>query len=197
MRHLKKQPVAIFIALVLMTLSLVYGVNRSVGERATAVKEQFYHGVFDGQAGFYRPGIQGQLTQRTTAALRMLSIGEYNHREDEALVTAGLDLHEARLHLIDLLAEGATPHVLFQADQDLALAALRYYALLHPLVVSAEGEDLAALESAEHTMLGAARVIAESGYNEAVGLFNRNVMGRFPMNVLRSIVFVQMPELFA
>jgi len=83
------------------------------------------------------------------------------------------------------------------ADQTLTMAAERYYTLLHPLVAAAEGEDLPALEAANDVVLSAARVIQQSGYNEAVGAFHRTVLGQFPMTVLRGIVFVQMPELFA
>lgn len=197
MKILKKQPVAILVALLIMTLALVYGVNRSVGEQATAVKDQFYNGVLDGQAGFRRAGIHGQLTQRTTAAMRMLAIGDFSHPDEPELQTAGAELQTARAEMIDLLTEGAAPGALFVADQNLTLAAQRYFALLHPLVTAAQGEDLEALEAAEDTMQNAARVIAESGYNEAVGVFHRTVMGNFPMTVLRAIVFVQMPELFA
>ncbi|MCL2842893.1 MAG: hypothetical protein FWE28_05420 [Oscillospiraceae bacterium] len=197
MKILKKQPVAIFVALIIMALALVYGVNRSVSEQVTAVKDQFYNGVFDEQAGFRRAGIHGQLTQRTTAAMRMLAIGDFSHPDVAELQTAGAELQSARNEMIALLTEGATPSALFLADQNLTVATQRYFALLHPLVAAAQGEDLEALEAAEDTMQNAARVISESGYNEAVGVFNRTVMGGFPMTVLRVIVLVQMPELFA
>jgi len=197
MRHLKKQPIAILLALVLVAGSLFFGVNRSVGEQVTIVKEQFFNGVLDPAAGFVRPGIHGQLTQRTTAALRMLSIGAYSHGDEAELEDAHRALEQARRGLLDLLTAGAGPSALFVADQTLTVAAERYYALLHPLVVAAEGEDLLALEGANNTMLNAARVIRESGYNEAVGTFHRTVLGQFPMNILRAFVFVQMPELFA
>ena len=113
------------------------------------------------------------------------------------LADAGRDLEAARRELLDLLTVGAGPSALFLADQDLTLQAMRYFSLLHPLVVEAEGEDLAALEAANNTMQSAARVIETSGYNESVGVFHRTVLGQFPMNFLREIVFVQMPELFA
>ena len=199
MKLLKKQPVAILIALLLMAGSIVFGINRSVGEEVTAVKDQFINGVFDPQAGFVRPGIHGQLTQRTTAAMRMLSIGEHNRGDvyGRGFAEATQELQAARAAMIELLTVGAGPRALFAADQELSLAAERYFAILHPLVVAADGEDLEALESAYNTMQSAARVISESGYNEAVGAFHRTVLGQFPMNILQPIVFVQMPELFA
>jgi len=197
LKHLKKQPVAILLALLVVAGALFFGVNRSVSEQVAAMKEQFYNGVFDPAVGYVRPGIHGQLTQRTTAALRMLSIGEHSHADSEELDDAARDLLAARAELLDLLTAGAGPSALFPADQALGMAAVRYYAILHPLVLEAEGEDLPALEAAYGTMQSAARVILESGYNEAVGTFHRTVLGQFPMNILRSIVFVQMPELFA
>ena len=195
LKHLKKQPVALLIALLLVAGSLFLGVNRSVSEEVAAVKEQFYSGVFDPTVGYVRPGIHGQLVQRTTAALRMLSIGEHSHSGE--LESAAEDLSAARGALLDLLTVGAGPGALFQADQALTVAAERYFALLHPLVEEAEGEDLLALEAANSTMLSAARVIETSRYNETVGVFHRTVLGPFPMNFLRTIVFVEMPELFA
>ena len=197
MKHLKKQPVAILIALIIVAGAIFLGVNRSVNEQVAEIKAQFMNGVFDAAAGYTRPGIHGQLTQRTTAAMRMLSIGEHSHADSQELTDAGRELHAARSALIDLLTVGAGPSALFQADQIFDMAADRYYALLHPLVVEAEGEDLQALEAADATMRGAARVIEESGYNELVGTFHRTVLGQFPMNVLRVMVFVRMPELFA
>ena len=197
MRVLKKQPVAILIALIVVAGAIFFGVNRSVGEEVAAVRAQFYEGVFDSQAGFTRPGIQGELTQRTTAAMRMLSIGEHSHADSSELEQAGRELHAARAALIDLLTAGAGPSALFAADQTLSLAAARYYAILHPLVEAAVGDDLEALEASHNTLLAAAGVIETSGYNEAVGAFHRTVLGGFPMNVLRAFVFVQMPELFA
>ena len=197
MKHLKKQPVAILLALLVVAGALFFGVNRSVSEQVAAMKEQFYNGVFDPAVGYVRPGIHGQLTQRTTAALRMLSIGEHSHADSSELEQAGRELHAARTALIDLLTVGAGPSALFAADQTLSLAADRYYAILHPMVVVATGDDLEALESANHTLLAAAGAIETSGYNEAVGAFHRTVLGGFPMNILRAFVFVQMPELFA
>ena len=197
MRILKKQPVAILIALIVVAGAIFFGINRSVGEEVAAVRAQFYEGVFDPQAGFTRAGIHGQLTQRTTAAMRMLSIGAHSHGDSEELEQAGRELHAARTALIDLLTVGAGPRALFAADQELTLASMRYFSLLHPLVEAAEGEDLQALEGANHTLLAAAGAIEASGYNEAVGAFHRTVLGQFPMNVLRALVFVQMPELFA
>ena len=197
MRVLKKQPVAILIALLVVVGAIFFGINRSVGEEVAAVRAQFYEGVFDPQAGFTRPGIQGQLTQRTTATMRMLSIGEHSHADSSELEQAGRELHTARTALIDLLTVGAGPSALFAADQELTLVSMRYFSLLHPLVEAAEGEDLEALEGANNTLLAAAGAIETSGYNEAVGAFHRTVLGGFPMNILRAFVFVQMPELFA
>ena len=198
MRHLKKQPVAILLALILVAGSVFLGVNRSVSEQVAVLKEQFYNGVFDPAVGYVRPGIHGQLTQRTTATLRMLTIGAGYHHADEAeLRDAHQALEQARSVLLNLLTAGAGPSALFVADQAMTMAVERYYALLHPLILADEGEDLQALESANDTVLNAARVIQQSGYNEAVGAFHRTVLGQFPMTVLREIVFVQMPELFA
>jgi len=195
LRHLKKQPIAILLALLIVAGAVFIGVNRSVGEQVAAVREQFYSGVAD-PAGGTRPGIQGQLTLRTTAALRMLSIGE-SYADSNELAGARADLQAARQELLRLLTVGAGASVLFDADQAMGFAASRYFAVLHPIVMAAEGEEITALEASYDTMQSAARTIQDSGYNEAVGAFHRTVMGEFPMTALRPIVFVRMPELFA
>ena len=197
MEKLKKRPVAFLIAVLLVIGSLLFGVNRSLGQEVRAVEDQFFTGVYDADRGFSRPSIHSQLTRRATAALRILSIGEHSHGEEASLQAPGVELRAAREGLVDLLEAGASPRVLFQADQDLTAAVDRYYALLHPLAVIAQGEDLETLETEHEAMQNAARVIKESGYNEAVGVFNRTVLGQFPLNILRGIVFVQPPELFA
>jgi len=197
MKLFKKQPVALLLALLIVVGALFVGVNRSVLTEVRALEGQFINGVYDRLTGSdWRPGIHGQLTQRTTAAMRMLSVGEHSHADSSELTDVGQELTAARGALLDLLAEGAGPRALFQADQALEIAAARYYAVLHPLVVAVEGEDLAALEAAYSTMQSAARVIRDSGYNEAVVAFQR-VLGAFPMNMLRPIVLIPMPELFA
>ena len=196
MKLLKKQPIAVLIALLVVLGATFYGANRSLGLEIRQVADQFYDGVYDPIQGRVLPSIYGQLEQRATAALRMVSIGEHSHGDNVDLSDAATDLLAARQDLIAMLMTGS-PGELFLADQVLDIAATRHYAILHPLVVAAEGEDLAALESAYNTMQSAARVIRESGYNEAVRGFHRNVLERFPANLLMEIVFVRPPELFA
>jgi len=196
MKLLKKQPIALLITLLIVFVATFFGVNRSLGAEIRQAEDQFYSGVFDPAQNRVLSSIFGQLEQRATASLRILSIGEHSHPNDAALHGVGADLREARRMMIELLTSGS-PQALFQADQDLQLAVERYYAVLHPLIQGAEGEDLEALESAYNTMENAARVITQSGYNEAIREFHRTVLGAFPTNVLMNFVFVSPPELFA
>jgi len=196
MKLLKKQPIAILLALVIIAGATFFGANRSLRAASREATAQFYAGVYDTAESRVRPSIYGQLEQRATASLRILSIGEHSHGGDPALSTAETDLREARRTLVDLLASG-TPSALFEADQALELAAERYAALLRPLIEAVDGEDLDALDSAQNTMQNAARVIRESGYNEAIRVFHRDVLGRFPTSFLMGIVFADPPELFA
>ena len=197
MKHLKKRPVAVLIALLVVIVSLLFGVNRSLGQQAAAMTEQFYIGVLDQEAGFRRTSIHSLLDRRATGAVRILSIGTHNFEHEDSLRGPEAELREARETLRDLLEAGAPPRALFRADQALTMALDRYYALLHPLMLEAQREDLETLEAEYAAVLSATRAITESGYNEAVGAFNRMVWGRFPINVLRPIVFVQPPEMFA
>jgi len=196
MKLLKKQPIAILLALIIIAGATFFGANRSLGAVSREAAAQFYGGVYSEAQGRVLPSIYGQLEQRATASLRILSIGEHSHGGDPALSTAEADLRDARRTLVDLLASG-TPSALFEADQALELATERYAALLRPLIEEADGEDLDALDSAQNTMQSAARVIRESGYNEAIRTFHRDVLGRFPTSFLMGIVFVDPPELFA
>ena len=200
MKHLKKQPLAMLLALVIVLGGTFIGLNRSLGAEMQQAADQFHNGVFDPVQNRVLPSIFGQLEQRATASLRILSIGEHSHAEDHArddnLNLAAKDLREARQTLITLFTSGS-PRDLFAADQALELAAARYYALLHPLVRSAEGDDLQTLEAAYSTMQSAARVISESGYNEAIREFHGTVLGRFPTNFLMIFVFTDPPELFS
>ena len=197
MKHLKKRFVACLIALLVVLISLVFGVNRSLGQQAAAMTEQFYIGVFDAEAGFRRSSIHSQLDRRATGAVRILAIGTHNFENEASLHGPETELREARETLVDLLESGAAPRVLFQADQALTAALDRYYAILHPLMLAAQGDDLEVLEREYAAVLSAARVITESGYNEAVGAFNRTVWTRFPINLLRPVIFIQPPEMFA
>jgi len=196
MKLLKKQPIALLIALIVILGATFFGANRSLGAEVRQTTAQFYDGVFSETQGRVLPSIYGQLGQRSTAALQILSIGEHSHGDDVALNAAGTELRAARQDLVALLTSGS-PGELFVADQVLGVTVERYYAILHPLVVVAEGDDLAALENAFNTMQSAARVIRDSGYNEAIRDFHRTVLGRFPTNILIEIVFVSPPELFA
>lgn len=197
MKTLKKRPVACLIALLIVLASLVFGVNRSLAQQVTAVNDQFHLGVFDEETGQRRTSIHSQLDRRITGTLRILAIGDLNLRYGEsfqALHGPATDLREARETLRDLLEAGASPRALFQADQTLTIALDRYYALLHPLV---SAETLQTLEEEYEAIVRAAQYITESGYNEAVGAFNRTIWGQFPVSLLRAVIFVQPPEMFA
>jgi len=196
MKHLKKQPIAIFLALIIIAGATFFGAHRSLRAASNQVAAQFYEGVYDEVQGRVLPSIYGQLEQRATAALRMISIGEHSHGDDDTLALAEKELRGTRRDLVDLLASGS-PGELFEADQAIGLAAERYHALLRPLVETADGEDLDALDMAWSTMQNAARVMRESGYNEAIRAFHRDVLERFPTRFLMEIVFVNPPELFA
>ena len=193
MKILKNQAVALLLCLILISGATWYGANRSLGARIYTVNEMFYEGVsYHPELGRPMPSIHGQLSQRATAALRVLSIGE--HR-------AGLEqsrevLETARRNLARLL-DGGSPGELFLADLELSFAFADYIAVLRPMLQAENAPDLETLDAAYDTMRNAARVIRDSGYNEVVLAFYDEVLGRFPTNILINIVSHNPPERFA
>ena len=184
---LKNRRVAVIIAIIVILLSTVFGVNRSLGEKAAEVRDLFENGVYDQNQRYSRRSIASQLRVRSDASLGLLSISSSHSLLEDEVKT----LRSAR----DQLLTASGPGAKYDADEAMGRAFSDLYDKL-----STVSDDVDSATRADYylsQMQGAARVIESSGYNEAVRAFDRSVMSVFPINFLKRISFVQDPELFA
>ncbi len=192
MEFFKKRRNAILIAVVVIVLATVFGVHRSLSSAIRKVEDGFADGVFSETLGYQLPSIESQLRVQSNAGTNMLTIGaKYGAVSAETQA-----LREARLSLQELLEGDAGPSLLYDADQRFVEAAEALYRALSALD-DLTAADRADLETDYGNITGAARVIANSEYNDSVRAFQRDVLGVFPTNLLRHIAFVDGPELFA
>ena len=172
------------LCIVLCLLFALFGVHRSVSKQAAKVEKSFTTGVRED--GYTQPSVRGQLVNRARAALNLWTLAE----DDAALSEKAQRLLNARRALVSLLeAKKLSPAALCAADKEMGEA----FAALYSAV---SDEDRASAAGYKSAFDGAALTITESGYNEAVERFNKNVLGVFPVNILRYPAFVKAPEFF-
>lgn len=186
MKTLKNRPVSVIIAAAVCVITLLLGVNLSVGRQVKALENSFFTGVeYD---GYVHPSIADQLSDRADAALGIISI------------TSGYDslsketdsLRNAREKLLNTDKDAI--YRLYTANEELQKA----YEVLIDAAGTAELDPsaLPALESYTNTMDGAQNLIRSSGYNNAVSEFERTVLRAFPVSILKYPAFADSPEFF-
>lgn len=191
MKFLKKRSVAIIITVVVIILSTVFGVHRSLGHEARAVADQFSGGVYDTAQGYTRPSIRGQLDKRKDASLGLITIANnYEGVSDRADT-----LRVVRNRLVDALhEEKLNPSELYTINSGLQTAFDNLYKALESCDL--DDKDRIDIEAYSSTFSGAASVIEKSGYNDTVREFNNSTLGVFPTNLLWRIAFIEKPQLF-
>ena len=183
MARFKEFSWAVLVLVAVIVIFTIFGVHRSLGAQAAAVEDQFYDGVkYD---GYTHKSINSQLSNRTDAALGLISIASKYGLEDGVS-----SLRDARNELLE--AKGISEKSALNRQLDSAFNAL-YSALT---AEDLSDSDMNAALDYNSTFTGSQKVIDESGYNEAVRKFNREVMSVFPINFLKHISFVSSPELF-
>ena len=186
MEFFKKRTGAILVAVAIMSLSTLYGAHRSLGAACQEVTDSFYSGVYDESWGTTRTSINSQLTKRQEAALGIISIASSFQELDEYTE----NLRSSRNNLISAKGVSDLHDANFALEDD-------YKNLISALSgVELSDSQRESVNSYSSTFKGAQNVIDSSGYNEAVRNFNRSVLNVFPTNLLRSITFVNEPELF-
>ena len=181
MEVLKKRPVAVTICVIVCIVSLLLGVHLSVNRRLGKLEDSFYNGVYSKDAGYTLPSIQQQLDERYNAAIGIISLIPSDLASD--LRNACNKLIEA-----DSISEKA------QANQDLQFA---YEDMLLKIDVSIFDErTLGGFNDYCSTMDNAQLLIERSGYNEAAAEFEEDVLGSFPLSILRYPAFAGTPEFF-
>lgn len=181
---------AILITIAVILLATVFGVHRSLGSRIMEVADGFNDGVYNQSKGYNMKSIRSQLIIRCETAMDALTVAEhYDAAEAERSA-----LRSARNTLKDLLDGNGSPSELYDANYELDRAFTALYTALNSVSLSAADREY--IDNDRSRMDGAAGVIEDSGYNESVRAFQRDVLSVFPTNLLRPLCFVKDPELF-
>jgi hypothetical protein len=185
MGALKKRPTAFAVALVVIVFGTLFGVHRSVGAQTRKIEAMFYNGVYIADQNYTQPGIGEQLAKRETAALGLVTVA--NHYD--ALSSLTESLREARVELMDAgsIADKYAANEKMQTAYEALYAELTRQDLTDS--EKAASEDYAA------TLNGAEGAIQTSAYNDEVSSFRRE-LGSFPVNILKNLAFVTLPEYF-
>ena len=186
MKKLKKRRTARTVAVLVVVLGTILGMNLSVSRAGKAVEAQFYDGVYLADKNYTEASIDSQLTKSAKAAAQLVTAAN-NYGEVKAEREA---LNKAKNELL-----GAKTI----AEKSYANSILcdRYAALLSKLETKAlDGQETAILESSTAAFEGAQGVIARSAYNAQVHEFTQDDLGRFPINLLKVLIFVGMPDQF-
>lgn len=183
---LKKRSAAIAITVLVCAVSLLAGVHLSVGRQVRKIENTFETGVY--YDGYLHPAISVQLEERQNASLGIITIAA----SYEELSAPADELRSARQQLLN--AKDGTLYDKYAANENLENA---YEKLMNATEgVSLSDNHAAALESYASTMDGAQSLISTSGYNMSVSGFNRDILGSFPVSILRYPAFVDTPEFF-
>ena len=182
MEVLKKKPVSVTICVIVCIVSLLLGVHLSVNRQLGKLEDAFYNGVYSKEAGYTLPSIQQQLDERYNAAIGIIS-----------LIPSELasDMRVACDHLLEAgsISEKAT------ANKTLQTA---YEEMLLQIDISVFDErTLGGFNDYCSTMDNAQLLIERSGYNEAAAEFEKDVLGSFPLSILKYPAFAGTPEFFA
>ena len=183
---LKKRPIAILIAVAVISLSTIFSAHRTLGAKSQEVSDSFYSGVYDSEWNTNRKSISSQLVKRDEASNALLSVAsDYKEAAD-----ATLELRESR----NAFLRSNGRHETFKNNEELTKSFDRLISQMNSLELSSREEDI--VEDSITSFRGAQNVINNAGYNELVREFERNTLNVFPANVLKTVAFVKTPELF-
>lgn len=158
----------------------------SIKRQIDKLEDGFVNGIeYD---GYRHPSISAQLEDRQNAALGIISIVS-DYDELAAEVAA---LKDAREQLLDTGDEAIYDK--YKANCALQKA---YESLISAMdKITLDNRSKTAMDSYIDTMDGAQRLISDSGYNMAVSEFEREILGSFPINILKYPAFAGSPEYF-
>lgn len=187
MSLLKKRGFAVAVCAVVIAGSVAFGSANSLQRAADDVERGFYEGVETG--GYRHKSIASQLKSRLDSVNGILALAEdYAPEEAEALRAHRADMYSA-------LEYGYSPSYLYTLNEELT----DYMGDLDKALVRAEmpEEERAAYDSYYGDFRAAMNVIAESGYNESVRAFERDVLDHFPAEFIYFHSDVSSPGVFA
>lgn len=177
MKLVKKRRLAVIIAVVIVLLSTLFGVHRSLIELSYKVEELFYTGV--DKSGI---GIDDDLLKRLEYSYNLVSYArKYGGCETEA---------DAVLSAREQLSAANSPGAKYSANSELTNTALALYDKLNEGSLSEK--DFTYVKSQYNNLLSRNDTIAhEAGlYNQKVREFNNDTLGEFPINFLRYPAFI-------
>lgn len=183
MAVLKRRSVAILIAVILVIVSTSTGVKISLESASRDIEELFYSGVeYD---GYLHPSIYSQLEKRSDAANGLLTIG----RKYELTAECD-DLEQAR----EFLGYSSSPSSYYYNNEDLQKA----FDVLKNELNNCEltERDAKLVEEYSSIFENATGVIDDSGYNEAVRAFYRDVIYQFPAEWFYYNMYIDTPSYF-
>ena len=185
LKILKNQPAAWALSVIVMIAALLFGVRLSGTRQAKQVEALFYEGT-NSVGSTNTVAIAELLDERADNAIGLLTLCDA-HPELE-LYSRALD--EARAELMNADSIPAA----YAANCALTEAA-------DALEQAAQSAGLSERERQGFALYlnglrGAQTVIEQNSYNEKVLAFDRDVLGAFPMRLLRDAAGIRAPELF-
>ena len=184
---------AIIVAVVIVLLSTYFGAYRSLHIDSRAVADGFSDGVdYKDSSGnqYLHKSIRSQLVNRADACANMVSVA--NNFGEVAEETAAL--RAATNGMKDLLYTEAGPRALYEANAKLDKAFQALSSQMDALEMDQRDRENVAADRL--VMKESAEIIDESGYNESVRRFDREVLSIFPTSFFKDICFIREPELF-
>ncbi len=183
MSFFKRKWVAIVIAFIVIVSATNSGATASMERASREVEELFYSGVE--VDGYLHPSIYSQLQKRCDAANGLISLGrKYD------LSTESDALAEAR----EYVGYSSSPSGYYYNDVDLETAFDALCAKLSECELADRDREM--MDEYVSTFDNAARVIADSGYNDAVREFYRDVVYQFPAEWFYDNLYIETPSYF-
>ena len=183
MNLLKKPFVAVLLSALIICSSTLLSVDVKLGKECQNITDGFYDGVV--YKNYQHKSIASQIKNICGAADGMVTIANNYDIDTDAVTAATAEMKSA-------LSFGSVSY-LYGLYEDLlnALKPLEEQLSLTEL----SDRDAKGFDQYSSTISGAQSVIDNSGYNESVRAFYRDVV-HFPADFLADLVGVDLPELF-
>ena len=183
MNLLKKPFVAVLLSALIICSSTLLSVDVKLGKECQNITDGFYDGVV--YENYQHKSIASQIKNICGAADGMVAIANNYDIDTDAVTAATAEMKSA-------LSFGSVSY-LYGLYEDLlnALKPLEEQLSLTEL----SDRDAKGFDQYSSTISGAQSVIDNSGYNESVRAFYRDVV-HFPADFLADLVGVDLPELF-
>lgn len=185
METLKKRPIAILLALVIVVGSTLLSVGIKLGRECQKITDGFYSGVtYD---GYEHPSIQSQLKNISGAALGVATLSSNYSGVDASAVK------EAKGNLDSSLENGTVSEIY---DRYTALLSSTETLISNMKSQALTDRDKTGVTQYEDIITSASSVIDKSGYNDRVREFMRDTYGVFPASLFSEVTGVSAPQYF-